>query len=106
MFRMMSLKVESKMVKITVVNEKKTIEVQKGTPLKEALKDTKILFGCTNGFCGVCVCNIIKGKENLSEPTENEKEQLNFLKTRKNQRLACQCKVLGDITIEYVNEFG
>ena len=42
----------------------------------------------------------------LPEKTEQEKKELEFLNAEKGQRLACQCKVNGDVKIEYLNEVG
>ena len=94
------------MVKVEIVNENKKIEVKSGTSMQEALDGTGIIFGCTNGLCGVCIINVLEGMENISEKTKIEIEQLEFLNAEKNQRLACQCKINGDVKIEYLNECG
>jgi len=94
------------MAKIKIVNEDRILEVPDGTPLKDALKDAKILFGCTNGHCGVCCINVIEGAENLAVPSDLEKENMEILSLEPNQRLACQAIVTGDCTIEYINEAG
>lgn len=94
------------MAKVEVVNEGITIEVPKGTKLREALRKTKILFGCENALCGVCCINVIKGTKNLAKMEELEEKELKVLDAEPGQRLACQAVVIGDCTIEYINEAG
>lgn len=94
------------MPRINIINEGIIIEVPIGTKLREALRNTKILFGCENALCGVCCINVIKGAENLSKVEETEAKELKSLGVEDGQRLACQVIVNGDCTIEYVNEAG
>jgi len=71
-----------------------------------ALRDTvhaegwPIPFGCENGICGTCLITISSGKENLSEIEEMEQQTLEAMGMDDDEhRLACQCKVKGDVTI-------
>lgn len=68
-------------------------------PLTEL--DSILVFGCRQGACGACVIEIKEGEENLSQMREVE---MTFLKDigmyGGTYRLACQCKVLGNITIK------
>ncbi len=58
-------------------------------------------FGCCNGQCGVCAIKVIEGEDHLSRQTKQEKMTLGEKKlTSPPYRLACQCAILGDITIE------
>lgn len=56
------------------------------------------------GRCTTCKMIVIKGMENLSPPSEfeNKVKQLGALK--ENQRLACQCKLHGNIQINVPEE--
>ena len=77
------------------------VEVDEGTPLEEVCKENgwPIAFGCENGLCGTCI--IQSDGNGLSEQTENEKQTLEMMMMNDgNFRLACQCKVEGDCTIE------
>ena len=55
-----------------------------------------INFGCRIGGCGVCLVNIVSGAENLSPKTDEEEHFTDF----EYERLACQCLVKGDVSIE------
>jgi 2Fe-2S ferredoxin len=59
------------------------------------------------GRCTTCKMIVLKGMENLSELTEPEKKFRSQNRLAKNERLACQTKVLGDIKIKVaeVNKF-
>ncbi len=77
---------------------KKEVEVPDGKPIREACEKLGVPFGCQGGVCGSCMVDVVDGKENLSELTEEEK---NFGRD-KEHRLACQCIVeSGDVTINF-----
>ncbi|MFA5995813.1 MAG: 2Fe-2S iron-sulfur cluster-binding protein [Patescibacteria group bacterium] len=90
------------MPKVTYLSDNKTVEVAVGKSLKEIAheNDLSIPFGCENGICGTCMVTVKSGAENLSPITEQEKETLQTLGGNANQRLTCQCKVLGDVTFD------
>jgi len=76
--------------------------VQIGTTLLELCdqQQTAIIFGCRKGKCGACMIRVIEGGENLSEQGHRERDVLDVLAPAADRRLACQCTVLGDVTIE------
>jgi ferredoxin len=76
---------------------KKEIDVPKGKPIREACEKLGIPFGCQGGICGSCMIEVVDGEENLSELTEEEEN----LARDKKHRLACQCEIDGDITINF-----
>ena len=55
-------------------------------------------YRCGMASCGTCISKILSGSENLTSPEWKEKK---LLKEKLNNgfRLACQFRVLGDITI-------
>lgn len=55
-----------------------------------------INFGCRIGGCGVCLINVSAGLENISPKTEEEEYFTNI----ESERLACQCLIKGDVSIE------
>lgn len=63
-------------------------------------QDLGIPFGCENGICSTCLIHIGKGMENLSEKTEQEEFTLDARGADETMRLACQCKVNGDVEFE------
>ncbi len=93
-----------KMPKITFIKENVTFEVPAGTKFIDAVSKAhaNVIFGCEDGICGSCLLTIVKGMENLSGITEQEKQTLEMFCAEKNQRLGCQLIILGDVVIETV----
>jgi len=90
------------MPKITITTDKKTIDVSEGYAMIDMCEehDTSILFGCRDGACGACMIRVLEGPQNLSPMQESERDFLETMAAEPNERLACQCKVLGDVKIE------
>jgi ferredoxin len=101
------------MPKVVFVNEKKEIEVPAGANLREEARKAGIIiysglsrflncFG--HGQCGTCKVLVKKGMENLSPKTRMERLTLwRMLATvghEDEMRLACQCQVNGDCTVQ------
>ena len=73
-------------------------EIPDGEKIQEVCEELGVPFSCTNGICGTCMVDIVKGEENLSELTEEEED----LGRDKKHRLACQCKIKsGEVTINF-----
>ena len=87
------------MAKVTIVNDGVTLDVPDGARLLEYAKaGSRMLFGCEGGTCGVCICRVVKGKENLVARTQLEEQ----LCRHRDERLACQIWVKkGEIEVEY-----
>jgi len=87
---------------LTVKTDKRNITVEKGSSIIDVCEteETSILFGCRDGACGACMIRVVENPENLSPMEEHEKDFLETMAAREDERLACQCKVLGDVTIE------
>jgi len=77
------------MAKLTNEENGKTETVEEGEWIREAAEKTGVPFGCEEGICGTCMIDILDGKDNLSELTEEETD----LMRDKEHRLACQCKI-------------
>jgi ferredoxin len=61
-----------------------------------------LIFGCRAGACGICVIEVTEGAGNLSPCEENEAGLLEALGFQQRcVRLACQCRLLGDIVIDH-----
>ncbi len=90
------------MPKVYIKTDDKTIDVQAGLPLIDMCEDhdTSILFGCRDGACGACMVRILKGAEFVSKMEDSEKDFLETMAAEDNERLACQCKVYGDVVLE------
>lgn len=85
------------MAKLTNVKTGESIEVKDDIPLKEAVEELGVPFGCTEGICGTCMIDIVEGKENLTGLTEAEED----LDRDEEHRLACQCRIKhGEVKFE------
>lgn len=74
-----------------------TVNVPAGTRVIEISEKvgSGITYGCREGECGTCITHVIEGAENLSEPSVLELRVLEENLAGKEDRLACQCRVLG-----------
>ncbi len=54
------------------------------------------------GRCTTCAMYVCKGQENLTFPTAFEEQQSKLTKLRANERLACQCKIIGENVVVVV----
>jgi ferredoxin len=90
------------MPKVTITTDNLTIDVEKGYQLIEMCEDhdTSILFGCRDGACGACMVKVLEGSEHISPIENDEKDFLETMAAEENERLACQCKVFGDVKLE------
>jgi ferredoxin len=76
--------------------------VEHGTTIQQicAQYDTPIIFGCRAAKCGACIVRILDGGKNLGSIGTCEQAVLDILAAEPDHRLACQCTVLGDVTVE------
>lgn len=90
------------MPNLTIKTDKKTIQVPDSAAIIDVCEDedTSILFGCRDGACGACLIRVLENPQNLSDMQEQERDFLETMAARENERLACQCRVNGDVTIE------
>lgn len=92
------------MARVYFKTDNVTHEVEDGTPLIDLCDDVEVSlsFGCTEGTCGVCEVTVLKGRENLSRITEEEKDYLLPEDLEAGMRLGCQVKVRkGDSTLSW-----
>ena len=90
------------MPKVHITTDDITIEVKEGYQMIDMCDeyDTSILFGCRDGACGACMVTVLDGEKNLSPAEEDEQDFLETMNAREDERLACQCKVYGDVKLE------
>lgn len=76
--------------------------VEAGTTIQHicAQHDTPITFGCRVAQCGVCMIRVLNGAKNLNSVETREQSVLAILAAHPDCRLACQCTVLGSVTVE------
>ncbi|MCV3211946.1 (2Fe-2S)-binding protein [Plectonema radiosum NIES-515] len=69
----------------------------------EEVNETIIPFGCRAGACGVCVIEVLEGIPNLTDANYIERGFLTTLGyPEERYRLACQCRLQGDVTIRQI----
>jgi len=90
------------MPKVRVTTDDLEIDVKDGYALIDMCEDhdTSILFGCRDGACGACMVRVLEGQEHLSPMQDDEKDFLETMAAEPDERLACQCKVYGDVKLE------
>jgi ferredoxin len=90
------------MPKVHITTDSLTIDVAPGYALIDMCEtqDTSILFGCRDGACGACMIRVLEGSENMSKMEDHERDFLETMAAAPEERLACQCKVHGDVKIE------
>jgi ferredoxin len=89
------------MAKLTITNDKKSYEMPSGTRIVEYCdkNNTAILFGCRSASCGTCMIQVVDGMNHLSPKGDKEKDLLEMVSAGQHERLACQCSILGDVTV-------
>lgn len=91
------------MEKVFIEPLNKTIEVEKGSNLREALINSGIEITSPCGGCASCTkCVIIvkSGGESLSDIEFTEKQMIGNVFHLTGERLSCQAKVLGSVHID------
>ncbi len=95
------------MPKITFLNTNQVIDAKANETILDAAlaHDVPIQHAC-GGFCACTTCHIkvVSGQDQLAPIEEMEEERIasvDGLEPR--SRLACQARVLGDVTVEIVN---
>jgi ferredoxin len=88
------------MAKLIFEHNGEEIELPDGSPIHQVCEDAGVPFACTEGVCGTCVIEVVEGKENLSNPTQEEQDFLG--EGTLDERLACQCKIrCGQVKITF-----
>lgn len=90
------------MHKVKITTDDLEIEVPDNYPLIDMCEeyDTSILFGCRDGACGACMVRVRQGADNLSKMQDDERDFLETMAAEEDERLACQCRVKGDVVLE------
>ena len=93
------------MPKITLAVNGKTYEVPSGTSFLDFCEENGAdhPFGCTEGICGTCACELVQGADNVNPITEAEQDTLESVTDVAGARLGCQLTVLGDIEVKPVH---
>lgn len=87
------------MAKLIFENNNEEVEITDGSSIKDECEQAGIPFACSEGVCGSCIIEVTEGMENLTEPTQAEKD---FLGEIQSERLACQCNIKkGTVKIKF-----
>lgn len=89
------------MPKLKITDIQKHIDVFVGEKLIDILEGeaVPVKFKCRVGTCGACSLTITEGHENLSSKTQTENQYFAKYPSKKFARLACQCRIHGDVEI-------
>ncbi|EPP35651.1 ferredoxin-1 [Chlamydia ibidis] len=79
---------------ISSEDELQEFDLKDGESIAESCESAGVPFACTEGVCGTCVVEVLEGKENLSEFSDEERDFLGDPEDS-NERLACQCCIKG-----------
>jgi ferredoxin len=94
----------SKTHKVTLKPSGAVVEVEEGKNLLQALRDdgdTYIKSSCGGvASCSDCIIKIVSGEDNLTPPPFEELKLLGNVFHITKERLACQTKILGPVTID------
>jgi ferredoxin len=93
---------------LTILPADRVVLLPDASPLTEVEYETDqrlIPFGCRSGSCGACVVEVLEGGPALGEPGDDELDFLDDLGLSGGaHRLACQCRLRGDVTVRVVDE--
>ncbi len=91
--------------KVTVhfVPDDMDVQAPAGTRLLDiaTTSGADLTFGCKKGTCGTCRVRITEGLKNLSPCAREEQDFLASLGSPNTERLACQVRVLGNVSVDY-----
>ena len=88
------------MGKLVFDHNQEEVDLQDGEGIAEICEEAGVPFACTEGVCGTCVVEVVKGGENLSTPTQEEEDFLGDGTSE--ERLACQCKLKsGEVVLSF-----
>ena len=80
------------------------VEAPEGSRLQEVVdaSGADISFGCRSGSCGTCRVRVLDGGEHCSPVAPEERDFLAGIAAPADHRLACQVRVNGPVTLEYL----
>lgn len=82
-------------------NHTKVVPLRHGLGLQALGKDCEWLeFDCRKADCGICIVHVQEGAANLSAPTLAEADFLKAMQAAPDERLACQCRAFGPVTLK------
>ena len=89
--------------KVTLKPSGEVIEVDGSKSLLESLREHDIYIKSSCGgvaTCSDCICKIVSGEDNLESPPFAELKLLGNVFHITRERLMCQTKIIGDVTLD------
>ena len=82
--------------------EEESFRLRRGLGLQvlAAKFKTPLEFDCRKADCGVCVVKILGNPDGLSPIRFEERDFLKAMRADSDERLACQCRVTGDVSFQ------
>ena len=92
------------MVKVHFLLEDLLVQAPEGTSLQRVAEASgaDITFGCGTGSCGTCRVKLVEGADHAGPLSPEERDYLQRLGAGEGERLACQVRVQGDMTVDYL----
>ena len=86
---------------VTFKGENKSCQVERASKIMIACDrvGSNIPFGCRRGVCGTCIIDVVEGLENIAPADIQEESTRQEIGALPHQRMACQARVRGNITI-------
>jgi ferredoxin len=89
---------------ITIISKgnEHTFRQRKGLSFQALAARTAIPieFDCRKSDCGICIIKVQAGTEQLSPAKEAEQDFLRAMHADADERLACQCRIYGNVRVE------
>ena len=93
--------IEKYEVQLAHKGEIRSCQLRKGLNLQALTEQTDWLeFDCRKADCGICILKVRDGADFLSPPTAAEAYFLRAMRADSDERLACQCRVFGPVSLE------
>jgi len=89
--------------KVTLKPSGDVIEVDSSKSLLESLREHDIYIKSSCGgvaSCSDCICKVVSGEDNLESPPFAELKLLGNVFHITKERLLCQTKIIGDVTLD------
>lgn len=95
---------DPKRCRVTLYQKNQTFEhkIRKGMGFQAFTEPQgwPIEYDCRKADCGICIIKVKSGSNSLSKKTLPEKDFLEAMHADDDERLACQCRIFGDVEIE------
>ena len=79
---------------------KESLSLRTGLGLLALQRKTELIeYDCKEADCGICLVRVLSGIDNLSPVTKKEDDFLKAMRCDPDERLACQARVFGEVSL-------